>query len=220
MYRAPLAREVTRFSRVTSALGVAVDVAVAVAVAVGVFVGVAVAVAVAVGVFVGVAVAVAVAVGVAVVVGVAVGVAVVVGVRVGVAVGVGVDVDVGVAVGVDVDVAVFVGVAVGVLTVVSAVATLSTGFGSVMSEATLALFVITVPSAVLGLTCTTRPRVAVSPLGMSLSFVQSTCVPPRSSLHCQPKGDTNGRRLVLLGRVSVTTTLRAASGPLFCTVIR
>lgn len=126
-----------------------------------------------------------------------------VGVAVGVLVGVFVDVDVGVVVrvavgvrvGVDVGVAVFVGVAVGVLTVVFAVAELSARFGSVASEETLAVLMITVPSGVLALTCTSSVMMAVSSLGMSLSFVQTTCVTPGPTgliSHCQPKGDTNG----------------------------
>src|ERR1044071_1826880 len=94
---------------------------------------------------------------------------------------------------------------------------------SVVVEAATALLVITVRSAVAGLTLTTTSNVAVSPLA-TVPFEKTTLpVPPPAGwlemLHPGPVVIAAETKVVFVGTASVTVTLLAALGPLLVKLI-
>src|SRR5436853_7462680 len=104
-----------------------------------------------------------------------------------------------------------------VFTVVVAVAVLLPGVGSLVVEAAIALLLIVLPLAALGLTLTTIVNTAVSLLGID-AFEKTTLPvePTVGAVVVQPDpvvtvADT---KVVLAGTASVTVTVCAVPGPL------
>ena len=98
-------------------------------------------------------------------------------------------------------------------------AELLAGLGSETALETLALFVMTVPPDVPGLTCTTKLKFAAPP-GFRFGLVQLIAPDPPTGgvVHVQPGADTIDWKDVFAGMFSPRTALVASFGPEFLTV--
>jgi hypothetical protein len=105
-------------------------------------------------------------------------------------------------------------------TVVLAVALLLPVLESAVVELTVAVFEIVVPSAVSGLTWTTRMKVAVVPLASEPVVHVTVPVDPTAGVvHVQSVGAAIDWNVVCAGSGSVIVTLAAALGPALLTVM-
>lgn len=108
-----------------------------------------------------------------------------------------------------------------VVVVVVAVAPLFADVESGVGDDAVAVLVIVVPLAVVGLTRTTMVKMAVGGAGAMLPMVHETVpvVPTPGAAQLQPVGASSERKVVLDGTVSVIVTLAALLGPVFVTPI-
>lgn len=107
-----------------------------------------------------------------------------------------------------------------VVTVVVAVAVLLAGFGSDVADTTAAEFVTVVPFAVLGLTRTTKVKVAEAPFANEPVVAVTFPVPPTGGVVvAQPAGALSETNVVLAGPASVSDTFAALAGPALAAVI-
>lgn len=107
-----------------------------------------------------------------------------------------------------------------VVTVVVAVAVLLAAFGSAVADATAAEFATAVPLAALGLTRTTKVKVAEAPFAKEPVVAVTFPVPPTGGVVVvQPAGALIETNVVLAGTASVSDASAALAGPAFVAVI-
>ena len=104
-------------------------------------------------------------------------------------------------------------------TSVVALAELLAGLGSGTALEALAVFVMTVPPDVPGLTCTTKPKFPTPPEAR-FGIVQLIAPDPPTGgvVHVQPGAGTIDWNVVFAGMLSVRTALVPSSGPEFVTI--
>ena len=104
-------------------------------------------------------------------------------------------------------------------TVVVAVPVSLPGFGSVVADETVALFVMTVPEATEAPTFTTSVNTELPTANEPLLQLIAPVLPTPGLVQLQPLGETSEMKVVPAGSVSVRAAETATLGPALVTVI-